>query len=342
MNATLADVAAPPFGDGRGKNTPHAIGCEHRSTQEVPKDARFDYWRRLFTAPVLDHPHGSNRRDFSGELRRVVMSDGTSYSHLHVDSHQCRFGVHDSDLILFGQVRSGCVRIRHGRDEAIALDATSGVVLYDCGRTMLTSSSCNELIYLTLPRATVAAAIGGDPVPRGAAARLLQAGALASGLTAYLRALERENVFDDVRVADAVRIARALALVTLAGVQRRRRWWPDELDEALYITACHQLARRMHDPRLIARSVAETLGCSRAHLYRLFASRGESIAARLYKLRMQRAAGLLVARPGYSVGAVASRCGYTDLSAFGKAFRREFGVAPNAWRAEHIVDHATS
>lgn len=336
----VVPYASTACGDALGRPCP--VSREHRSTREVPKDARFDYWRRLFSAPVLEHSPGVDRGDFSGELRRVVMSDGTGYSHLRVDSHQCRFGVRESDLILFGLVRSGSVHVRHGRDETIALDATSGVVLYDCGRRVTTSSSCNELTYLTLPRATVAAAIGGDPVPRGAAARLLGAGPLASGLRTFLHGLECDGAFRDANIAAAVGTARALALTALAGVQRRRRWWSDELDEALYVTACHQIMLRMDDPRLIARSIADTVGCSRAHLYRLFAARGETVAGRLHELRMQRAKRLLEAPAGPSIGAVALRCGYSDLSAFGKSFRREFGMAPNAWRAEHTVDRATS
>jgi AraC-like DNA-binding protein len=310
------------------------VSCERRSTREVSQDSRFDFWRRLFTAPVLEHPLEPGLGGFHGELRRVVTSDGTGYSNLRADSHLCRFGEHDTDVILFGLVRNGSVSIQHGRDDKLLLRPESGVVLFDCGRSLTTRSSCSVLTYLTLPRATVATAIGCDPVPRGVAARLLSAGPLVSSLGAYLRQFEHDGVLNTVKAAGVMHVAKALALVTLANVQHRRRWWSNELDDALYTVACHQLGLRLADPKLTAARIAQMLGCSRAHLYRLFAARDETVAGRLRGLRMQRAAALFERHSGASVGMVSWACGYTDLSAFGKAFRRAFGLAPNAWCAE--------
>lgn len=319
---------------GRQANAPSLVSRERRSTREVPQDSRFDFWRQLFTAPVLDHPLEPGSEGFHGELRRVVTSEGTGYSNLHADSHLCRFGVHDTDVILFGLVRNGSVNIQHGRDDRLLLRPESGVVLFDCRRPLTTRSSCSALTYLTLPRATVATAIGCNPVPRGTAARLLSAGPLVSSLGAYLRQLECDDVFDTAQAAGMMHVAKALALVTLAGVQHQRRWWSSELDDALYVTACHQLGLRLADPQLTAERIAQMLGCSRAHLYRLFAAHDDTIAGRLHRLRMQRAAALFGSHPGAPVGMVSLACGYTDLSAFGKAFRRAFGLAPNAWCAE--------
>ena len=305
------------------------------TTRNLPRDARFDAWRGLFTAPILERPRGSDAGGFGGELRRVVMADGISYSNLRADSHLCRFGERDSDLILFGVIRNGCVEVRHGRDDRLVLRPESGVVLYDCGRPMATQSPCSELTYLTLPRSLVAHAIGGDPVARGAAARLLRPNALTVDLGACLLGLERDRAFEVDSVARAVDVAKAVALVALAGAQPHRRWWSGALDDALYVTACRQLALRLDDPLLTAAHVAAVLGCSRAHLYRLFTARDETVAGRLHRLRMQRAAALLVRHPHSAVGMVALACGYTDLSAFGKAFRRAHGAAPGAWRDEH-------
>lgn len=309
------------------------------STQNVPRDARFDAWRGLFTAPILERPRGSGAGGFGGELRRAVMADGISYSSLRADSHLCRFGERDSDLILFGLVRNGCVEVRHGRDDRLVLRPESGVVLYDCGRPMSTQSTRSELTYLTLPRDLVAHVLGGDPVARGAAARLLRPNALISDLGACLRGLECDEAFGAGSVARAAHVAKAVALVALAGAQPRRRWWSGELEDALYVTACRQLALRLDDPQLTAARIAAVLGCSRAHLYRLFTARNETVAGHLHGLRMQRAALLLARQPHAAVGMVALACGYTDLSAFGKAFRRAHGLAPGAWRSQHAGTH---
>jgi AraC-like DNA-binding protein len=41
----------------------------------------------------------------------------------------------------------------------------------------------------------------------------------------------------------------------------------------------------------------------------------------------------LLRDPALDIGDVSLRCGYADLSAFGKAFRRRFGISPRDWRA---------
>jgi AraC-like DNA-binding protein len=51
---------------------------------------------------------------------------------------------------------------------------------------------------------------------------------------------------------------------------------------------------------------------------------GISVAQYLLRLRMERAAALIHSGH-YSVAEVARRCGYSDLSAFGRAFRRHWG-----------------
>jgi AraC-like DNA-binding protein len=88
-------------------------------------------------------------------------------------------------------------------------------------------------------------------------------------------------------------------------------------------------------PDLTAERVAQALHCSRSQLYRLFAESGLSVGGYLRDLRLDRAAMLLqTANSDVSVGSIALGCGYTDLSAFGKAFRARFGASPSEWRAQ--------
>jgi AraC-like DNA-binding protein len=44
-------------------------------------------------------------------------------------------------------------------------------------------------------------------------------------------------------------------------------------------------------------------------------------------------AGHLLRRDGLSLGEVAAKVGYESEAAFSKAFKREMGQAPGAWRA---------
>ena len=47
----------------------------------------------------------------------------------------------------------------------------------------------------------------------------------------------------------------------------------------------------------------------------------------------RRLAERLIAETGFDVGEIADRVGFADPAAFGKAFRRWFGVSPSSFRA---------
>ena len=83
---------------------------------------------------------------------------------------------------------------------------------------------------------------------------------------------------------------------------------------------------------------AHALGCSATHLGRLTrAHAGQSPAAFLTALRMQEARRLL-AYTLMDVAEVGYRLGYEDPSYFSRAFRRETGLSPSAFRAPYRAE----
>ena len=86
---------------------------------------------------------------------------------------------------------------------------------------------------------------------------------------------------------------------------------------------------RIDDPDLCADALADALGVSRATLYRRLRDAGTTPFAVVREARMVRAAELL--RAGVTVAEAGETAGYTDLSAFSRAFRRHHGVPPSAW-----------
>lgn len=76
------------------------------------------------------------------------------------------------------------------------------------------------------------------------------------------------------------------------------------------------------------------IGCfSPYHFHRVFgAVVGEPLIAFVTRLRLEKAAKLLVHEPGTPVSRVAERVGMPDSSVFARAFRRQFGVSASAWR----------
>jgi AraC-like DNA-binding protein len=89
------------------------------------------------------------------------------------------------------------------------------------------------------------------------------------------------------------------------------------------------------DPSLTPATIAAQLNISLRQLYRAF-NGTESPAARIRRRRLERAAEILGARsgPGH-VERVAIECGFASAEYFSRAFRREFGLSPRAYRSTH-------
>ena len=100
----------------------------------------------------------------------------------------------------------------------------------------------------------------------------------------------------------------------------------------LYLDAVAVIERRYSEEDLSLYTVARTIATSRRQLQRAFAETGgTSFRRELQRIRMGRAAELL--RDGsLSVQAVAAAVGYRQAAQFAKAFRRQYGAPPSAFR----------
>jgi AraC-like DNA-binding protein len=299
----------------------------------VDADGRFDYWRQLFVASHLDRQRSSNTKDFRGDLKRSTTQDGITFVNLRADPIVCNFGRRESGLVLLGYVRSGYIRFNHGRDETAELRPEDGLALFDCDRRIVTSSARHDMSYLVLPRSLAVAAIGEDPTQRGTALRLLPRTGLTPILRAHLEALTvHGEQLDGLELQSALGAASSLAVTLLARLRRAARIDVDALDEAFFSSAHRQIELNIGNPGFMADNLAGLLGCSRSHLYRMFARRDKTVAGHLRETRLRRARTMLETYPAEPVGMIALRCGYPDLSAFGKAFRRHFGITPSECR----------
>jgi AraC-like DNA-binding protein len=89
------------------------------------------------------------------------------------------------------------------------------------------------------------------------------------------------------------------------------------------------------DPNLTPAAIATQLNISLRQLYRAF-NGSESPAARIRRRRLERAAEILARRSGPGqVEKVALECGFASAEYFSRAFRREFGMSPRAYRSAH-------
>jgi AraC-like DNA-binding protein len=304
---------------------------------------RFDYWRHLFFGSYIDLPDRDRGADFRGDMLGCT-GDGVAYSNLRADPLICSFGQRDSGLMLLGAVHAGTWQVRHGHDGATVMDSGSGLLLFDCDRPSVARSTRYNLSYLILPRSAVVAALGRtDPVPRGEAFLKLPPRGLTPILLSHLRAMADHGAgLSDEEGAAAMKAATALAMSLLSGLRAPAERRDEEHDDALFEAARRHIVLNCGRFDLTVDHVAAAVGCSRAHLYRVFASHDRTVAGDLREVRLRRARRLIETQAGRPIGMIAFDCGYTDLTAFGKAFRRRYGCSPSDWRAKVEVEGSSA
>lgn len=83
--------------------------------------------------------------------------------------------------------------------------------------------------------------------------------------------------------------------------------------------------------------LARVAGFSRFHFHRLFqAMVGETLGRFIARLRVERAASMLMANPTSSITEVALDCAFGSSAAFARAFKARFGVSASEWRAAAV------
>ncbi|WP_354700752.1 hypothetical protein DSM112329_01039 [Paraconexibacter sp. AEG42_29] len=103
------------------------------------------------------------------------------------------------------------------------------------------------------------------------------------------------------------------------------------LRRELYVEVREYLDERFGESDLTLDDVARAVASSRRQVQRLFEEDGDTFRAYLTRLRMERAADLLV-HTRTPVRDIARHVGYRQSAQFAKAFRRYGGVTPLQWR----------
>lgn len=91
---------------------------------------------------------------------------------------------------------------------------------------------------------------------------------------------------------------------------------------------------------LTVESLAQVAGFSPFHFHRVFSAvMGETLGQFIGRLRLERAATLLLAHRSRSITAIAVSSGFANPSAFSRAFRQTYGMSPTQWRRGGHVRH---
>ena len=103
------------------------------------------------------------------------------------------------------------------------------------------------------------------------------------------------------------------------------------------------LKRNHHEKRYLEKNLDHSLTLNELagvahfspfHFHRIFTAMvGETLSQFITRIRIEKAAALLVSHPGKSITEIALDCGFSSSSAFARAFKDFFQMSASEWRA---------
>jgi len=133
-----------------------------------------------------------------------------------------------------------------------------------------------------------------------------------------------------IRPAETEGVARATAQLLAATLEPTRSRIGDAragLDAAATARCKRHVENNLSSPDLTPDSICRALGLSRSTLFRLFKSSG-GISSYIRQRRLSAAKAVLIASKRPRISDVALRYGFSDVSAFSRAFRATYGMSP--------------
>lgn len=299
-----------------------AVALEHHVRQSFVPDGACPAW-------VLRYDHEGNVPFHDHAFHELVLvEDGNA---LHRTPHR-EHGVRRWDALL---VRPGVWHRYEVREGGLRL----ANCLIDSGLFG------NELAWLH-DEPFLGSFLWSDPRHAGAADILhlsLEADEAAS-LKAAFAAIEGVQEKPGVVLRRTVVVAQLLLCFAVLGTahasQGRRTAATAPLHGAVR-AALRAMGARLSEPWTVATLAKQALNVSPSYLLELFRSQlGQSPMGTLNRMRLERAAGLLVGT-GMTVAEIAVQVGIDDPNYLSRRFRRQFGLTPSAFRQRGVEARPT-
>jgi AraC-like DNA-binding protein len=307
------------------------------STEDVPVAQRHAYWMANAYRAVeayVPNPAGLHGRAIScrGAGAQFVRCESSTV-HTRLTPQRLRAQLSDEHIAVC-LLEAGEYLVEE-EDGARVRIGSGELFMFDCGQPMSSVWSESVASYLRLPRHSVTQALGRDPSDFGGSVTPLGAAGLVPFVSSQLRLLASHG--PGLASAALEQVMQATVDVSLALVGEHCGRASANSPAAKRRAAYRFMQAQAHRHDLAPEHVAAAIHCSRAQLYRLFEGEALSVRAALQELRLLRSREWLqrTQRNGPmedSIGTIAHACGFADLSAFGKLFRRRFGMTPGEAR----------
>jgi len=298
------------------------------TTSTVPTPAAFAYWREMICAtfvPLTAEPLADGR--FSGRIEHVPVGDlemsAVVAGSQHVRRTRSLIARGHEEYLLASIQQHGIGRVE--QDGRAATLAPGELAFYDSTRpyTLHFDDPFHQLV-VQIPKREL--------MLRDT--RQLTARALGRGTAGEVVATFFTSLFGVARAGtgqSGVLLPHAVGLLSAAAsFAARTDPGPDAAEALGRERVLDFLRRNLADPHLDAESVARACQASRRTLYRMFGEEG--VAARLRRMRIERAQIMLLAEPARPVAVIGYACGFESESGFHRAFRAAVGMTPGEYR----------
>jgi AraC-like DNA-binding protein len=124
-------------------------------------------------------------------------------------------------------------------------------------------------------------------------------------------------------------------LIDLMQIIAADSWAPRSVGRSATLLAYAKrfIERNMSNEQLDIEAVAKAMGTSTRYIARLFASEGTTIMRYLWRLRLERAKGILTdPESPLRINEIAWQCGFASAAHFSRMFKKAFGVNPKEAR----------
>ena len=92
------------------------------------------------------------------------------------------------------------------------------------------------------------------------------------------------------------------------------------------------------DKKILLRDIARSVCLSEYHLHRIFSENSsESIHQFVARIKLERSAIVLVVNQNLSITEIAYKYGYSESSAYCRAFKKHFQISPSQYRKARNV-----
>jgi len=307
------------------------------STRDVHPRERFDYWHEVTRKNIVYHDgQPDNRLQFEAEIKAGVLSDisfiRTTISPLTVSrtaSHIARD--RNDDLLVYRQIAGTWALEQEGRE--VLLKAGDLTLIDPMLPASGTFSSGSDVLFIKLPRRDLEARIG---KVRRMVARAMKPLDPETSLVSSFLAMLPARLGKMSQVAEEVLKHQTIDLIAMSlGKMVQSDTPPVSSVRGLVLLKVRAaIETRLSDPALDGQAVANAAGVSVRYANAVLAEEGTSIARYIQERRLARCRRTLKdpQQAHRSLSEIAYGWGFSDMTHFGRSFRKAYGMLPSEYR----------